>query len=47
MKFDRNYRITDTQLVNVGHRIRDLEVGINGDLIATTDEGRLLEISLK
>lgn len=46
MKFDRNFKITQTELVDVGQRIRDLEVGSNGRLIATTDEGKLLEISL-
>jgi hypothetical protein len=29
----------------VGERIRDLEIGINGEMIATTDSGKLLFIS--
>jgi glucose/arabinose dehydrogenase len=31
--------------VNVGERIRDLEVGNDGSIIATTDSGNLLFIS--
>jgi hypothetical protein len=29
----------------VGERIRDLEIGLNGEMIATTDSGKLLFIS--
>jgi hypothetical protein len=32
--------------VNVGERIRDLEISASGQVIATTDSGRLLVISL-
>jgi glucose/arabinose dehydrogenase len=31
--------------LDVGERIRDLEVGIDGSLIATTDSGKLLIIN--
>jgi hypothetical protein len=30
----------------VGERIRDLEIGVNGEMIATTDSGKLLFISI-
>jgi hypothetical protein len=30
----------------VNERIRDLEIGINGEMIATTDSGKLLFISI-
>ena len=29
----------------LGERVRDLEVGANGDLVATTDSGKILFIS--
>ncbi len=47
MKIDRNYKVLETQIVDVGQRIRDLEVSRDGMLIATTDEGRLLQIKLR
>jgi glucose/arabinose dehydrogenase len=31
--------------LDVGERIRDLEIGLDGSLIATTDSGRLLIIN--
>jgi glucose/arabinose dehydrogenase len=31
----------------IGERIRDLEVGANGEMIATTDSGKVLFISRK
>ena len=30
----------------VNERIRDLEIGVNGEMIATTDSGKLLFISI-
>jgi glucose/arabinose dehydrogenase len=33
--------------VNVGERIRDLEINKDGHMIATTDSGKLLTFSLK
>lgn len=47
MKVDNNFKVTKTETIKVGHRIRDLEVGVTSQLIATTDEGQLLEIRLK
>lgn len=47
MKIGRDFAITDTKLVNVNQRIRDLDIARNGNLIATTDEGKLLEIKLR
>lgn len=44
---DRNYKVLNTEIVEVGQRIRDLEIGLSGKMIATTDEGQLLEIRLK
>lgn len=44
---DSNYKVLTTEVVEVGQRIRDLEIGLSGNMIATTDEGQLLEISLK
>ena len=32
--------------VNVGERIRDLEISKDGQMIATTDSGKLLTIAL-
>jgi aldose sugar dehydrogenase len=47
MKLDNKFNVTETKLVDVGNRIRDLELTKEGNLIATTDEGRLLEFKLK
>jgi glucose/arabinose dehydrogenase len=47
MKLDNKFNVTQTQLVDVGNRVRDLELTKAGNLIATTDEGRLLEFRLK
>jgi glucose/arabinose dehydrogenase len=46
MKVDTDFKVTKTEVIRVGNRIRDLEVGVSGALIATTDEGELLEIKL-
>jgi len=40
-----NKRILDTEIVDVGARIRDLDVLPDQRLIASTDDGRLLIFS--
>ena len=42
-----NFIITDTQNFDIGERIRDLEVLNSGQLVATTDSGKLLILNLK
>ena len=44
MKVNEKLEITQTVQVQVGERIRDLEVSPNGALIATTDSGKLLTV---
>lgn len=38
-------RITEVERQFIGERIRDLEIGANGEMIATTDSGKILFIS--
>ena len=42
-----NLTITDSQNFNIGERIRDLEVLNSGQLVATTDSGKLLVLDYK
>jgi hypothetical protein len=46
IKLDQKLGVIEQQNVDVGHRIRDLEVLPNGLAVATTDSGELLLISL-
>ena len=46
IKVDQNLMVVEQEKVNVGHRIRDLEVLPTGVAVATTDSGQLLLISL-
>jgi glucose/arabinose dehydrogenase len=46
IKLDQKLAVVDQQKVDVGHRIRDLEVLPTGVAVATTDSGQLLLISL-
>jgi len=39
-------KVGKVSTVSIGERIRDLEIGINGEMIATTDSGKLLFISI-
>lgn len=47
IKLDRNLAVTDQEIVRVGERIRDLEVLSPTQVVATTDSGKLLIISLR
>ena len=47
IKLDRNLAVTDQEIVAVGQRIRDLEVLSATQVLATTDSGKLLIISLR
>ncbi len=40
-------KIKEVQRVYIGERIRDLEIGLNGEMVASTDSGKLLFISSK
>jgi glucose/arabinose dehydrogenase len=46
LKLDQKLAVVDQQIVDVGERIRDLEVLPNGVAVATADSGQLLLISL-
>jgi glucose/arabinose dehydrogenase len=46
LKLDQTLAVVEQQKVDVGERIRDLEVLPNGLAVATTDSGQLLLISL-
>ena len=45
MKISEKFTVTDSVQVDVGDRIRDLEMLSNGSLIATTDSGKLITVS--
>jgi glucose/arabinose dehydrogenase len=45
MKLSENLEVTQIAQVDMGERIRDLEMLRNGDLLATTDSGKLITIS--
>jgi glucose/arabinose dehydrogenase len=47
MRLDRNLRVTEQEIVGVGERIRDLDVLPSRQVVATTDSGKLLFISLR
>lgn len=47
IKLDRNLSVTKQETVNVGERIRALEVLPSGQVVATTDSGKLLVVSLR
>ena len=47
MAIDERFVVTNTVNVDIGERIRDLEVLSTGELVATTDSGKLLVISQK
>ena len=44
---DERFAVTNTVNVDIGERIRDLEVLSTGELVATTDSGKLLVINQK
>ena len=45
MAIDERFTVTNTVNVDIGERIRDLEVLSTGELVATTDSGQLLVIN--
>jgi glucose/arabinose dehydrogenase len=45
MKVNEKLEVTDSVRVDMGDRIRDLEVLSNGSLLATTDSGKLITVS--
>jgi glucose/arabinose dehydrogenase len=47
MAIDERFAVTNTVNVDIGERIRDLEVLSTGELVATTDSGKLLVINQK
>jgi glucose/arabinose dehydrogenase len=47
MAIDERFVVTNTVNVDIGERIRDLEVLSTGELVATTDSGQLLVINQK
>jgi len=47
IQLDRTLAVTDQEIVSVGERIRDLEVLTSTQVVATTDSGKLLIISLR
>ncbi len=42
IRVDRAGRVTQRERLGVGHRIRDVEVRVDGSVSATTDDGTLL-----
>jgi hypothetical protein len=46
LKLDQSLAVVEQEIVDVGERIRDLELLPNGVAVATTDSGQLLLISL-
>jgi glucose/arabinose dehydrogenase len=47
VKLDRNLAVTDQEIFSLGERIRDLEVLPSGQVVATTDSGKLLFVSMR
>jgi glucose/arabinose dehydrogenase len=47
IKLGRTFTVTDQEIVQVGERIRDLDVLPSGQVVATTDSGKLLIVSLR
>jgi glucose/arabinose dehydrogenase len=45
MKISEKFTVTDSVRVDMGDRIRDLELLSNGSLIATTDSGKLITVT--
>jgi glucose/arabinose dehydrogenase len=45
MKIGENFKVTESVQVDMGDRIRDLEVLSNGSLLATTDSGKLITVA--
>jgi aldose sugar dehydrogenase len=45
MKVNEKFEVTDSVRVEMGERIRDLEISSNGSLIATTDSGQLITVN--
>lgn len=45
MKISDKFEVTESVRVKMGERIRDLELLSNGDLLATTDTGKLITIT--
>ncbi len=45
MKVNEKFEVVENVRVDMGERIRDLEVLSNGSLLATTDEGNLITVS--
>lgn len=45
MKMSQQFEITESVHVDIGERIRDLELLSNGALIATTDSGKLITVT--
>jgi glucose/arabinose dehydrogenase len=45
MKINEKFEVTESINVDIGERIRDLEVLSNGSLIATTDSGKLITVT--
>jgi glucose/arabinose dehydrogenase len=45
IKVNEKLEVTDSVRVDMGDRIRDLEVLSNGSLLATTDSGKLIKVS--
>jgi glucose/arabinose dehydrogenase len=45
MKVNEAFEVTETVRVEMGERIRDLEVLSNGALLATTDSGKMVTVS--
>jgi glucose/arabinose dehydrogenase len=47
IKLDRNLAVTEQETIKVRERIRDLEILPSREIVATTDYGKLLFISLE
>jgi glucose/arabinose dehydrogenase len=45
IKLDKNFKVIEKVQVDMGDRIRDLEVSSNGSLLATTDSGKLITVA--
>ena len=45
MKVNEKFEVVESVRVDMGERIRDLEVLSNGSLLATTDAGNLITVS--
>mgnify|MGYP000403627582 CR=1 FL=1 len=44
---EKNNRVISQEKINIGHRIRDLNISPNGKILIITDDGKIIRLALK